>query len=110
MLTTKPHNERENTDSSLRADNDRAPRWYALAVKARHELAECGVRADLALITGEGHGIGPAAASVGLGFLQRLVGDRIAGCGGFGRCERDTSPGGDARGSICFDAMAIRRP
>jgi len=37
MLTTKPHNERENTDSSLRADNDRAPRWYALAVKARHD-------------------------------------------------------------------------
>lgn len=50
----------------------------AAAVKARHDLAECGVHADLALITGEGHGIGPAAASVGLGFLQRLVGDPIA--------------------------------
>ena len=45
----------------------------AEAISARHVLAEAGAVADFARIAGEGHGIGPAAAAVGLGFLERLV-------------------------------------
>lgn len=45
----------------------------AEAISARHILAEAGASVDFARIPGEGHGIGPAAASVGFGFLERLV-------------------------------------
>lgn len=43
------------------------------AISARHILAEAGAEVDFARIAGEGHGIGPAAAAVGFGFLERLV-------------------------------------
>ncbi len=43
------------------------------AISARHVLAEAGAEVNFARIEGEGHGIGPAAASVGLGFLERLI-------------------------------------
>lgn len=43
------------------------------SVEARRVLAAHGAMAEVARIAGEGHGIGPGAAAVGLGFLQRLV-------------------------------------
>lgn len=47
------------------------------AIAARHALAAAGADVDFARIAGEGHGIGPSAAAVGYGFLQRLaVGER----------------------------------
>ncbi len=43
------------------------------AMAARHALEAAGAVADFARIAGGGHGIGPEAATVGFGFLQRLV-------------------------------------
>jgi len=42
------------------------------AIAARHALAAAGAEVDFARIAGEGHGIGPAAAAVGYGFLEKL--------------------------------------
>lgn len=43
------------------------------AMTARHALEAAGAVADFARIPGGGHGIGPEAAAVGYGFLQRMV-------------------------------------
>lgn len=43
------------------------------AIAARHALEAAGAIADFARIPDGGHGIGPEAAMVGFGFLQRLV-------------------------------------
>lgn len=43
------------------------------AIAARHALAEAGATVDFARIPDGGHGIGPAAAAVGYGFVERLA-------------------------------------